>query len=171
MQLAMSSRTQEAVNWSWLVPKGWGPKSLFRCSASGRCVDVGTATHSPGCRHSPPASGSPEDGVGPPALGHLTVPSRDGPVLPAWPSPRPLGRCDSPTRSQTSGPAVATGPGRTGSMHRSHTEAAEHETAAPAPHPEAFQSHRLNHIVTPKPSLTAEEIFSRCSKRPGAVQL
>lgn len=77
------------------------------------------------------------------------------------------------TPRQWSGNAAAalagTHRGSTGSVNKSQTEASELETATPHPTPRPFQSHRRNHIVTPKPSLTSKEIFSRCSKRLSAV--
>lgn len=47
MQLAMSSRIQEAANWSWLVPKGLGPKALFGCWASPGWAEVGNSKTQP----------------------------------------------------------------------------------------------------------------------------
>ena len=74
LQLAMSSRIQEAANWSWLVPKDLGPKAVFGCSASPAWAELrASAKHRAGC------AGYPEDRNLPSCPRHLNVPLEDGP--------------------------------------------------------------------------------------------
>ena len=78
VQLAISSRIQEAVNWSWLVPKDLGPKALFGCSANSPWAELEAPA-----KHSPGLAGYPEDVGLSSCPGHLNVPSKDGPGQPA----------------------------------------------------------------------------------------
>ena len=171
MQLATSSGVQEAANWSWLVPKDLGPKALFGRSANPTWAELRASA-----KHSPGFAGYPEDRNLSSCPRHLNVPLEDGPGRPAWPfwgrtgnqgrhdsqtmEWKPRGDCGHRTRGK-----------KRGSANKGPSEAGGRAAASPPPPPtpRPFQSHRLNHIVAPKPSLTSKEIFSRCSKRRRAV--
>lgn len=95
VQLAMSSRIQEAVNWSWLVPKGLGPTAPFGCQAS--LSGLNTALAADMLPLPPWVPGGCESVQLPP--GNLSVPSRASPQQPVWPYQwrRQLCECDSQT--------------------------------------------------------------------------
>lgn len=142
----MSSRIQEAANWSWLVPKDLGPKALFGCSASPAWAELMASAKHWLC-------GVPQDRNLPSCPRHLNVPWRMA-RRPAWPFGGGRGtgdRADTTPRqwSRNSGATVGTRHAKKkkknkkrGSANKGPSEAGGggHETASPPPppHPEAF---------------------------------
>lgn len=166
MQLAMSSGIQEAANWSWLVPKDLGPKALFGRSANPTWAELRASA-----KHSPGFAGHPEDR-------NLS----SCPTLGGWPrttrlafpgAHRQPGQTRLPDNGvETQGRLWAQNTWEKTGLRKQGPERGGGKCSGlppPPPTPRPFQSHRLNHIVAPKPSLTSKEIFSRCSKRRRAV--
>lgn len=140
LQLAMSSRIQEAANWSWLVPKDLGPKAPFGCSASPAWAELRASAKHWLC-------GVPQDRNLPSCPRHLNVPWRMA-RRPAWPfrggGAQATGRHDSQTmESKLRGPCghKTRGEKKHGAPQtRARVRRGGHETASPPPppHPEAF---------------------------------